>query len=206
MADFSFAETIFDGPPPVLPPESKDPEFAAKVIAYDGTVELGPLEGYDVDQRFRGSGTDQTFLAFGLTSETGEPILAIRGTAVGAIDWYENSSPRAVGLREAAEFWPDIRDWLQANPGAHITGHSQGGAQAQMFAAWATHAGIEIGRVETFNSPGIAQQDADVFRPDLAERVIHHVSQGDMVSLAGEVFLTGTVNYYNINGSGPFSP
>ncbi|WP_263364872.1 BspA family leucine-rich repeat surface protein [Vreelandella titanicae] len=176
--------------PELKEPGSRDLEFAAKLTAYD----RGLLGGYEIEKEFlKGS-----FRAVALKSDTKEPILAIRGTSDGLVDWYENFYPEAVGFREAIDNWSAIREWLKANPGAHITGHSQGGAQAQMFAAWATNANIEVGRVETFNSPGIAAIDANLFVPSLSAGVTHHISSGDIVSLTGERFVEGEVNFYDI--------
>ena len=204
---------IFDaGEPPRYHPTSADLEYIAKVTAYDFTsvvtadtllaTQYLPL-GYAVQPVFQSG----TFVALALTSDNGDPILAFRGTlplggpAGWEQDWRANGNLTAVGYGEINPFRAQLLDWLRANPEAHITGHSQGGAQAQMIAAWATEAGIQIGNLVTFNSPGIDADDAARFVASKAGNVLHNIVQGDVVSMVGDRYVQGNVNYYDFDAS-----
>jgi len=178
-----------------------DLEFAAKHVAYLG-LPPNQLPGFNVEQTI----TFGTFHAVILASDGGEKILAIRGTLPptlniqSAADWLQNSDPRAPGYVEALQARNEVLGWLSCNPGTHIVGHSQGGAQAQIFASWATEAGYRIGDVYTFNSPGIAAADAGAFNAALAGEVKHFISSGDVVSMAGDQYVAGEVLLYDITG------
>jgi len=183
-------------PDPVLyRPNSYDLEYMAKQIAYfRGYGDLP--QGYVAGAAFT---TDRGFVAVPVRSPTGEPVLAFRGTS-SLQDVLTDLDPEGVGFTQARAAWDmpvGIRSWLAANPGAHLTGHSLGGAQAQLIAAWATEAGIPVGQVATFNAPGIGYRQADKFRPDLAQGVTHFIASGDIVSMVGERYLPGEVNLFN---------
>jgi len=62
---------------------------------------------------------------------------------------------------------------------------------AQLIAADATAAGTRLDQIVTFNAPAIAADFAELFQPARADRVIHYITNGDPVSMAGEQFLTG---------------
>ena len=179
---------------PPYRPTGYDLEYLAKMVAYgrdpsdipEGYVALAPFEG------------QLGFFAVPLVSATGEPILAIRGTA-SALDAVTNTNFRGIGYDQVEEIWPQLSAWLAANPGTHITGHSLGGAQTQLVAAWATEAGIPLGQVATFNAPGINASQTARFDAGLALGVTHHIASGDVVSKAGERFLPGDVLFYNMD-------
>jgi hypothetical protein len=76
--------------------------------------------------------------------------------------------------------------------GLVITGHSLGGAIAQLTTANSPFAG-SITETVTFNSPGINKKDAAKFAPGSGTKVSHYVTRGDVVSTAGVTFLPGTV-------------
>ncbi|MCA9140931.1 MAG: hypothetical protein KDB00_29370, partial [Planctomycetales bacterium] len=48
------------------------------------------------------------------------------------------------------------------------------------------------GQIVTFNSPAIGQAAADAFDPTRANRVMHYITNGDPVSLAGDAFIQGS--------------
>jgi len=214
------------------PPNDELIEYFARIVAYDvdetgvdpkhdnlssigivdgelvtfeaGVVDgLGDSTGYTVDAVFNGLGG---FIAVGLISETGEPVLAIRGSNSGA-DWLDNFNPNGVGVSQFLTAWnaPDnaLQNWVntQAPNGLHVTGHSLGGAQAQLLAAYASSASTpaSIRSLTTFNSPGIS--DEDLNRVDYLNigSVEHHISTGDIVSLAGDGFVEGNVTLYNLD-------
>ena len=177
---------------PPYRPSSYDLEYIARMVAY-GHDNSGLPEGYVALTPFDGV---LGFRAIPLISATGEPVLAIRGTA-SALDAVTNSDVRSIGYSQVEEIWPQLRNWLADNPGTHIVGHSLGGAQAQLVAAWATEAGIPLGQVATFNAPGINAGQVARFDPALTLGVQHYIASGDVVSMAGEAFLPGDVLFYN---------
>jgi hypothetical protein len=84
-----------------------------------------------------------------------------------------------------------------------LTGHSLGGALCQWTATDRLFKG-EIGRVITFQSPGISQKAIDDYnswdKKDQASEVIHHIDDADFVNYAGEAKMPGvtyTSNTYS---------
>jgi hypothetical protein len=92
------------------------------------------------------------------------PILAIRGTA-GPKDILSDITVQGVGYDQYASSKNAVNQWLSmvSSPVSglifrpHITGHSLGGALSQLIGA--SYAG-NLGRIVTFNSPGISPQPA----------------------------------------------
>lgn len=192
--------------PPILQkPSEMELEYFAKGLAYDSRLE-DPNKRAEIESQWGNLGYKisevfhlGSFLAVGLDGVNKEPVLAIRGSAVGS-DWIENFDFRGVGFTEFNNAWKnnDMRVWLNKHPGSNITGHSQGGAQAQFLAAEATGSGIQIGNVLTFNSPGIARESVNKFNQSKAGAIKHIISSGDLVQLAGSSFIPGQVERYNI--------
>jgi len=92
---------------------------------------------------------------------------------------------------------PTLAQYLASRDGVVLTGHSQGGAQAQLAAIEAGNSGTDIGRVVTFNAGGISAPDASDVLPS-ASRVIHFVNASDIVSVVGETFLESDyIRYYD---------
>jgi Ca2+-binding RTX toxin-like protein/Tol biopolymer transport system component len=148
------------------------------------------------------------FYAVALEAPDKHPVLAIRGTTGPIIgtDWYQNADIQGVGYSEVDAAWlgPDgLLAWLQAHPNASITGHSQGGAQAQIVAARATQQGLQLGNVVTFNATGVSSAVENLFDGSKVVGVRHYISSGDIVSHAGEEFLPGSVIYYNFDSLAP---
>lgn len=94
---------------------SADPDYRLLEAAHSGDwaryddliADYRLPEGYVVDEIFIEPGrsvADPGFLGVGLTSETGEPILAMRGTA-GAGDWIDNLDAAGVGYRQVEAVW-----------------------------------------------------------------------------------------------------
>ncbi|MBK5931713.1 peptidoglycan DD-metalloendopeptidase family protein [Halochromatium salexigens] len=198
-------------------------EFFARIVAYDedlpGLLADGEpqpvslpssdntLLGWDVVKVFeRGSAvTPDAFVAVALASVTGETVLAFRGTK-GLGDWLDNirdfSGP---GSSQFDEAWDtlDIETWLRDHPGTHLTGHSQGGAQAQLAAVRAATSPepFQVGTVTTFNSAGISNDKYNAFMTgaDTVGAVTHVISANDLVSLSGDAFLPGVVDRYDFD-------
>ena len=129
------------------------------------------------------------------------PVLAVRGTNnfLGILD---DGDPRGVGTTQFNANKEDVVNWLKdvgntVNP--HITGHSLGGALAQRFAN--SYSG-QLGEVVTFNSPGIPKKET---KSKNFEKATHYITSGDIVSMSGGAFLSGTYTLSSYLG-GALSP
>jgi hypothetical protein len=206
------------GPPPPATSHQLF-EFLAKDVAYrdwqlGSPVDLQAL-GFDqdlvlkVDRLFPDGVNDPNhtgFNAFGLVVDGPnpnhlEPILLIRGTQPDQLmtDVFTDLDPRGIGFEQFRQFRGAVEKWLDdaaASTGLvpSITGHSLGGALTQLFAAAYT-ANTEVAHfldeIVTFNAPAISSDYAKEFRRDLTQSVMHYVTNGDLVSMAGERFLDG---------------
>ncbi|MBL4702601.1 MAG: hypothetical protein JKX85_15245, partial [Phycisphaeraceae bacterium] len=208
------------------PPTEAELEYFSKVLAYNnGLRDSGNWEGIqEIWSNYTGYAIDQvfslgSFVAVGLkgigSGETAkEPVLVIRGTLPpgpnlqlfeALVDWYENADPEGIGHTEFYDAWEStgLKDWLDANEITHVTGHSQGAAQAQLLVAEATNAGINIGNLVTFNSPGINPAAAKL-NVAFVESIKHYVTSGDIVQLGGTNFLPGEIYRYNFDAG--FNP
>ncbi|MEP3890881.1 MAG: hypothetical protein ABJN69_10460, partial [Hellea sp.] len=220
LDDFDFTEVE-------LPANSKEApsdlliEFFARQTAYLQRAELDPLlrednpvyenyavldaqgndTGYLVEKIFDFEG----FIAVGLVSDTGQSVLAVRGTASFS-DILADLDPGGVGYDQFVAAWNhagpnSLRQWTLDNneEGLHITGHSLGGAQAQLLTAFASEQQILISSLTTYNSPGIS--DVDLSRIDAAYigAVEHNISSGDVVSMVGDGYVPGQVSIYDLD-------
>lgn len=148
---------------------------------------------------------DGLFRAIALTKPGFESVLAIRGTEMNFADWRENAHELGAGGREFETAWNTsngIKQWLMDHPNASITGHSQGGAQAQMLAYEAARNSIKLGQLVTFNSPGINANPTSLAGILDKTGVTHFISAGDIVSQVGVQFVPGNVKYYDFDYTG----
>lgn len=142
------------------------------------------------------------------------PVLAIRGTEPDeAEDWFTNLDPDGIGFSQFFFNRDPVEEWLRnvSDPeqGAfffrpHITGHSLGGALSQWFAASYTSSGGNLGEIVTFASPGIASRNSfdhgtSRFDANRADSVTHYITAGDIVSLAGQRYLPGSIRQLGLN-------
>jgi len=221
LSTWSITEPELNQPPSdKLAPSSLILEFAARIVAYnaneDGWLPNDPeadapsaaIEavadeaGYEISDVIALDG----FVAVTMISDTGEPIIAIRGSADLLKDWViANSDPAGVGVTQLLKAWEatgagSLRSWIadHAAEGIHIVGHSLGGAQAQLLASLASKDGYEIASLSTFNSAGIPDSFANADF-NLIGAVHHRISAGDVVSLSGEAFLDGEVTVYDLD-------
>lgn len=180
-------------------------EILAKDIAYhDWTIgqtipfsdlgygQVSTVE-FTVDQFFQDPVTG--FEAVALVSGSVDPVLAIRGSADFLTDWFDDFHPDGVGTAQFLANYDDVAAWLTAVNSSHgtpsIVGHSLGGALTQLMAARYTGDGGALAHINTFNAPGINADYAAMFNAELADQVLHFVTNGDPVSMAGDAFLSG---------------
>lgn len=149
---------------------------------------------------------DLGLAAYTLTPVNGKGapgILVFRGTEPALADILEDANAGGVGSRSFARRIRPIRRALtgldQVAGSTVVTGHSLGGALAQLSAAAFP---VLVGEVVTFNSPGISNAALQAFTARSAAAgpsVTHYVTQGDIVSTAGEGRLPGTtVMFYTV--------
>jgi Ca2+-binding RTX toxin-like protein len=229
---FRATNPLYGSSDPVIesPPSADLLEFLARFTAYSrGIDDLGrPLsreltaanEGMEILKPGNGLPTGYVleqvwrkgpFVAMGFDGDGVEPILVFRGTT-SLLDWAENGDVTGVAQAEFLDAWTDaslgLRDWVieKAPDNLHVTGHSQGGAQAQLLAAKATQsggtgAGVEIASVTTYNAAGISLEALGWLDVSRLGDVEHRVSAGDIVSLAGRAFLPGSVRIHDLDAN-----
>ncbi|QEF98368.1 Serine-aspartate repeat-containing protein D precursor [Stieleria maiorica] len=180
-------------------------EVLAKDIAYEDWVAgqtvsfsdlgYGPVSTveFTVDTVFEDPVTG--FDAVGLVSSSVGPVLAIRGSVDFLTDWFDDFHPDGVGTGQFLAAYDTVAAWLSVISASHgrpsIVGHSLGGGLTQLMAARYTSDGGDLSRVVTFNAPGIHADYAAMFDALRTEQVLHFVTNGDPVSLAGDAFLSG---------------
>lgn len=194
-------------------PEEEEPqmnvewEYLARVTAYDTSWVVGQsisVDDYVVDQIFVGTG----LYAIGLvrseaSGKSSDPILAFRGTDDLA-GLYADADPKGIAFTTYTEYREELYAWMESvSTGGElisIVAHSLGGAFTQWLAADWTNDGRKLGTITTFNSPGISKEKADLFDEGNVQSMTHHIVNGDIVSMAGEAFISGTVYYYSFSG------
>ena len=203
--------------------EDPHPEWLARVLAYgrgrEGdpfapvTVTSGAAQGigygyYVVDAVFGDPAAG--FYAMGLArSESAptasrDPILVIRGTELVPLDIWDviaDLNPEGVGYNQFIVHAQQVYNWFDkwGDERVDIVGHSLGGALAQWFAAGYTSLGGQLGKIITYNATGISRSMAEEFRRDAVHSVVHHIVNGDMVSMFGEAFIEGTNVFYEFS-------
>jgi autotransporter passenger strand-loop-strand repeat protein len=124
-------------------------------------------------------------------------------------DILSDLAPQGIGYNQFSTSFAttEAQIWLNEsrNEGysLSITGHSLGGALAQMFASTTA----DIDQLVTFNSPGVGKSFSDC----KANKVTHYVNSGDLVSMAGRNYVGSTNSMENVYlvynpdcwGSGP---
>jgi len=189
----SASPAIYEGLSKLLAYVDDQPQYQQQVQGLLNTV------GYRIDRTFDDPQTG--FHALGLVSLTPDkaPVLVFRGTNSIADD-PSLTDKNTIGLPQFQANKQAFGDWLNQvsqdttkNPNRlppDLTGHSLGGALAQLTAAEFTPI---IGDTVTFNSPGISQAIVDAFKQKggTTKNVTHFIVNGDIVSLAGETFLPG---------------
>ncbi|MDJ0528275.1 MAG: Calx-beta domain-containing protein, partial [Microcystis sp. M53600_WE12] len=128
------------------------------------------------------------------------PVLAIRGTEFSSgKDLLSDTETEGVGYNQFNNNKAAVNQWLSevTNPLSgltlkpNITGHSLGGALSQWVGGSYTG---QLGKIVTFNSPGISQQPGINFNATNNLGVTHYITSADVVSIAGSTYLNGLWN------------
>ncbi|MFN6009743.1 MAG: Calx-beta domain-containing protein, partial [Microcystis sp.] len=128
------------------------------------------------------------------------PVLAIRGTEFSSgKDLLSDTETEGVGYKQFNNNKAAVNQWLSevSNPVSgltlkpNITGHSLGGALSQWVGGSYTG---QLGKIVTFNSPGISQQPGINFNATNNLGVTHYITSADLVSIAGSKYLSGVWN------------
>lgn len=173
------------------------------------------------------SGQAWTFAKGIIYDEERSPVLAVRGTEPTGpsgplgipLDLFDDTNPKGVGFDQFVTNFGQVSDWLQEvsqpekdeddNPllnfKPNITGHSLGGALTQFIAAEYTataESSFNLGNVVTFNSPAISETGAEKIDLNRVDSITHNIMSSDLVSMAGDDYLLGSIvnlfNYFSI--------
>ncbi len=182
-------------------------QLAHRIAYMDDATALRPEDrealtnhGFDVDriQGHQGAGDLQywTFPANPRAPRHVTPVIAFRGTE-SAADLSEDATPAGVGMGQFTMNHAQIQRAIQGLGGHGVvaTGHSLGGALAQIAAAYYPDL---IVRVVTFQAPGISDEvlarlRAHVASGGAAPTATHHRVDGCVVDDAGDGFVPGDV-------------
>lgn len=196
-----------------IPAEHISMEYIAHHIAYNPSslkdkTKSAPLEaaGYDIDNysiRVGPNGFQAVLIMPKSNSEGLKPILAFRGT-LSFQGVSTDLDTQQVGHHQYNANEQEINELVaRAGGKVDVTGHSLGGAMAQIFTA--RNPGL-VNNLVTFQSPGISAEEVDAGNERISEldekdrpNIAHHIMDNDLVDTAGEKNLTGTVYEHNMN-------
>jgi Lipase (class 3) len=153
----------------------------------------------------------RTFLP--LPNQAGkDPVVAFRGTVPTKVQTViADLDPSGIGMYQFKPNQPLIEGQMRsaATHGKIIsTGHSLGGALAQIAAA--TFPGL-VGSIVTFQAPGVSREmakkivDYNAEHPDAQIESSHHRVQGDLVPMGGQALTPGEIHNHQMTGGSALS-
>lgn len=178
----------------VIAGQKGGPQYKVEELLGDGSVDnfravgLVPAEEYDPT-----SGKDK---------EKFHPILAFRGTQpTKATDLLTDTDMGGVGYNYFQRHRKEIAAWLATHADAKsvVTGHSLGGALAQMAT---TYFPSLIHRTFTYSAPGVSSDTAEIAENqqkrlgDKMPGTQHYITQGDLVTKAGDTHIPGKMTKF----------
>ncbi|HEX2572673.1 MAG TPA: hypothetical protein VH877_24200 [Polyangia bacterium] len=169
------------------------------------------VNGYRAGPILRGK-HEFVMRAYHPTADGKPPIVAFRGTVPSKVDTLiADVDPRGIGVYQFKPNQELIRGTMeQASSRGPVvsTGHSLGGALAQMAAiAWPDL----VSRIITFQAPGVEReavaklQQYNAEHPDHQIESSHHRVAGDLVPLGGEALTPGTIHVHQLDSRNPLA-
>ncbi|MEH2321249.1 PA14 domain-containing protein [Nostoc sp.] len=186
-------------------------EKLAKETIYSSNQSSDQLFNYSLKSDTKIDFSNSTgFYALGLISKDQNdgrpPVIVFRGSG-DPYDFIDDLNPLGIGRTQFDNAKIAIRDLLNklaslTGKKADVIGHSLGGALAQLTAGEFTD---KVGKVITFNSSGINEQNVKDFdaRGGRNLKVVHYITEGDPVSYGGQKFINGTM--IQVQGAGGLS-
>ncbi len=181
-------------------------EQLAHTYAYGkGDMKTLELWGYELSSEYEDSNSGFRVVSFsakdGAVDPDGKPlapVVAFRGTANGG-GALDDLNDQGIGTFQFSRNEKEIQNALAKAEGPaapDVTGHSLGGALAQLAAA---RFGSMVGNIITFQAAGI--NGAEAQRIDAEQhKATHYRTGGDLVHTGGEAFAVGEVVQFNTKG------
>jgi len=162
--------------------------------------------GYELSSEYEDKNSGFRVVAFSPMSDTAldpdgnalKPVVAFRGTANGG-GVMDDLNAQGIGTYQFSRNEKEIENTIAKAEGTaapDVTGHSLGGALAQLCAA---RFGSQVGNIITFQAAGIEGEEAQ--RIDSEEhKATHYRAGGDLVHTGGEGFAVGDVVQFDAKG------
>ncbi|MBK7535683.1 MAG: hypothetical protein IPI49_10025 [Myxococcales bacterium] len=194
---------------PLTNREAVTEQLAHGMVARDLTeadIDFLRLNGYEAGPIIRGQ-REFVMRVFTSTNPDQPTLVSFRGTVPSKVQTLiADLDPTGIGNYQ----WNPNRDLIEAtmrraaaNGKVAVSGHSLGGALAQITASRLPDI---VQSVTTFQAPGVSQETAQRLRdyntanPDQAIESTHHRVLGDAVPRGGETLTDGTLHNYTMTG------